>query len=879
MYEIVIGRTESDRKKLGLKGTCFLGKMYVKMGPYVSLSNKVLLDVARSHVILVCGKRGSGKCLTGDTLIQLANGKIVPIKEIEKENSKIVALNKKLKVEKTKKEGFFKRKVNKILKVKLRSGKEIKLTLDHPLLTIKGWVPAKSLKKGDRIATPRRINAFGNKDLSEWEVKLLAYLIAEGHTKKVVLFSNSDKKIVNEFKSCIKKLNPKLKVVEDKKGHLRVIEDGFRNVIIKTNLKRDEKGRFIKGTKIEFKKRSIREFIENYNLFNKLATEKEIPQEVLQLKKKKLALFLNRLFSCDGSVYKRITANSALWQISYSSSSEKLIRQVQNLLLRFGIISKLRKKRIQRNKKEHINYKLIISPQFIEQFSKEIGFFGCKAKKLGRALKETKNKKRNPNVDTIPKEIWNIYRPKSWSLLGKKFDYKMPKGFRSKINYSPSRETLLKIAKIENNEFLKSLATSDIFWDEVEEIATIKGKFEVYDFSVPNHHNFIANDIIVHNSYTLGVIAEGISNLPEEIAQNISVLIFDTMGIYWTMKYPNEKDRMLLEQWGLKPTASKRLKIYVPAGYYKKFKEANFPADFPFSVKTAEVSPSDWCSIFDIKLTDPLGVLIEKAISSLQEKYGTEYDIDDILEFIRKDPKSTKQEKDALENRFAAAKSWGVFSKKATPLKEIVDRGKVTVLDISIYKSWMLKTLITGLVCRKLFLERMAARKLEELRDVEKGYTVLFAEETKKKIEMPLVWILVDEAHEFLPREGTTPATDALVTLLREGRQPGVSLILATQQPGEIHRDVITQSDIVVSHRITARRDIEALNNIMQTYLAADVMRYLNDLPREKGAAIILDDNSERIYPIRVRPRFSWHGGEAPTAVPVKRVELVELGL
>jgi hypothetical protein len=81
----------------------------------------------------------------------------------------------------------------------------------------------------------------------------------------------------------------------------------------------------------------------------------------------------------------------------------------------------------------------------------------------------------------------------------------------------------------------------------------------------------------------------------------------------------------------------------------------------------------------------------------------------------------------------------------------------------------------------------------------------------------------------------------------------------------------MTQSDIVISHRVTARPDIEALNSIMQTYLLADIKTYLDNLPRVKGSAIILDDNSERIYPMRVRARFTWHGGEAPTAVKVKK--------
>jgi hypothetical protein len=90
---------------------------------------------------------------------------------------------------------------------------------------------------------------------------------------------------------------------------------------------------------------------------------------------------------------------------------------------------------------------------------------------------------------------------------------------------------------------------------------------------------------------------------------------------------------------------------------------------------------------------------------------------------------------------------------------------------------------------------------------------------------------------------------------------------MATQQPGQIHHDAMTQSDIVISHRVTAKPDIEALNEIMQTYLLESIRQQMDNLPSLKGSAIILDDNSERIYPIRVRPSFTWHGGEAPTAI------------
>ena len=64
-------------------------------------------------------------------------------------------------------------------------------------------------------------------------------------------------------------------------------------------------------------------------------------------------------------------------------------------------------------------------------------------------------------------------------------------------------------------------------------------------------------------SYSLGVIAEGISDLPPDIRQNISIILLDTMGVYWTMKYPNKQDKDLLEEWGLEPKGLD-VKIFTP---------------------------------------------------------------------------------------------------------------------------------------------------------------------------------------------------------------------------------------------------------------------------------------------------------------------------
>ena len=378
-------------------------------------------------------------------------------------------------------------------------------------------------------------------------------------------------------------------------------------------------------------------------------------------------------------------------------------------------------------------------------------------------------------------------------------------------------------------------------------------------------------------SYSLGVIAEEMAHLPAEVKNKIAVLMIDTMGIFWTMRFPNLKDEDLLDEWQL-PKKPLDINIYTPAGYFKEYKEKGIPTDYPFTINPSELSPLDWCNSFGMLITDPIGVSIESTLFNLKEQKEN-YSIDEIILAVDNNKKIDEKIKLATINRFIAAKSWGIFSEESTPLKDIITGGKVSVLDISAYKDWNVKALVTGIVCKKLMEERVIARKKEEMEDIKKGHSYFQTTLETTGEELPLVWILIDEAHEMLPKNRSTSATESLVTILREGRQPGISLILATQQPGEIHQDVITQTDIVISHRLTAKRDIEALNSMMQSYLPGAIQKYFDVLPKMRGSAIILDDNSERIYPLQIRPRFTWHGGEAPTAIKPKGKAAIELGL
>jgi len=368
-------------------------------------------------------------------------------------------------------------------------------------------------------------------------------------------------------------------------------------------------------------------------------------------------------------------------------------------------------------------------------------------------------------------------------------------------------------------------------------------------------------------SYSIGVIAEELSSLPEEVRENIAPLIFDTMGIFWTMKFKNEKEIPLLEEWNLK-TRELPSTVWTPYGYFHEYEKRGIPVDKRFALAASELDVEDWVSIFELSMIEPVSVLMQKIIIELQKK--GKFDLEDIIDKIKNDVSNEKVKESALA-LFEAAKSWKVFAPKGvegTKINELIKAGTTSILDLSVYPStavFNVRALIIGLISKKLFEDRMLARKKEEINSIQYGL-----DSSEEKKEMPLVWIFLDEAHEFLPMDAKTPATNSLLQLLREGRQPGISMVLATQQPGVIHRDVMTQSDIVISHRLTNKKDMEALNEIMQSYYYESIQKSMNALPDLKGSAIILDDSSERLYPVRIKPRFTWHGGETPTAIKEK---------
>jgi replicative DNA helicase len=226
---------------------------------------------------------------------------------------------------------------------------------------------------------------------------------------------------------------------------------------------------------------------------------KTIPNIVFKLEKSQLSLFLNRLFATDGWA---TLLNSGQSQLGYCTVSEKLARQIQHLLLRFGIIAALKKRFVKYNNTRRPAWQLDITDALsIKNFIAEIGIFGKEAA-LAKVTEAISQKRYQTNRDLIPVEIWEQIAvakgSETWSSLAQRA------GIKSYTNIhvgkrALKRERLWILATTLDNLPLQQLANSDVYWDEIISIESVGNK-QVYDLTIPETHNFIANDICVHNT-------------------------------------------------------------------------------------------------------------------------------------------------------------------------------------------------------------------------------------------------------------------------------------------------------------------------------------------------------------------------------------------
>ena len=446
-------------------------------------------------VLTVC----LGKCVTGDTrVVDADTGAYVPITEMRWGKSTLALDSWRLRAAKV--SAFVPQGKKEVFELRTRAGMRIRATANHPFLKLRGWVPLSHLRPGDRIAAARDIPVFGKTPIPDWEASLLGLMISEGQCDTPghsPTYTTADPALVDLLKACMADSGMGVVTFNGRYGYRLVNRQGRGGV--------PERNR-------------AHAWLQKYQL-NIGAGEKFVPQCVFTAPESSVRLFLQSLFGGDGSVY----SSEAGVFLEYYSKSRKLIEDVHHLLLRFGVFSLVREKitaigtracKIQITDKDQIR-----------RFAERIGFTpgSLKQQRLDAEVLPMirAQPRRRSNFDTLPAE--------AWPMIGMAARVGGVTLSSINVHTQPSQSVPFYAAA------QVALATGDIYvsplidgpmWDVVESIEPA-GEEEVFDISVPTLHNFVANDLIVHNSTyarcfaadTRVALVDGTSPTLEEMAR------------------------------------------------------------------------------------------------------------------------------------------------------------------------------------------------------------------------------------------------------------------------------------------------------------------------------------------------------------------------
>jgi replicative DNA helicase len=525
--------------------------------------DKMTAGLQRGELIIIAGRPSMGKCIvSGSRVLDPVTGALQTIdSRVLGRKGDVVSLDSRGRLQAATATAFVDDGVKPVYEVRTALGRRIRVTAAHPFLTLGGWRRLADLQANTHIGVPRTLPFFGRRPMADSLVKLTAYLITDGGlTDSVPKFTNEDERLRDDFADAVNHFagmrcrtvsgygrTPTVCVVRDfaairsargafasrlraflrERGwsltaladavgvtvgavHAWVRDASAPNAALVLRLTGVgfDPGIPPNGASIHKNgKNPVVSWLDELGLWGKSAHDKRVPDTIFELPRRQLALFLNRAFACDGSIH---IQNGDQVGISYSTVSEHLARDVQHLLLRFGIVAKLRFRQMLYRGERRPAYELrVLRQEDIARFVTEIGAFG-KEQAAAAALAVSRSKRSKVNADVIPPEIWALIEAKkgarTWADIGRGLGY--GRGMNLHVGTRGlSRPRLRRIADVLEDDELRNLAASDIYWDRIVAIESI-GERQVYDLTVPEHHNFVAEDIVVHNTTLAINIAE-----------------------------------------------------------------------------------------------------------------------------------------------------------------------------------------------------------------------------------------------------------------------------------------------------------------------------------------------------------------------------------
>jgi len=464
--------------------------------PFSLEERKYLLPVydnGYKRMLLKCGRQVE-KSLVASCLVTTSENKLVLAKDI-KVGDKLASLNRSSQ-EMTSGEVTWRSKLytKPCLKMTTRQGHRVKIAYTHPVAVFNGWKEGGELRVGDRIAVVRRCGEFLDKsNYSDEEITVLAALIGDGYihdgdfkNKKCSprsSFTQAPNKLRDEYKRCLEVMGIKYSISRRKNSATQSISHTHPDIIKESGL------------------------------IGKKSATKFIPGFVFELPRRQTALFLNRLWATDGHVKQNTKSK---YSIEYCSISKQLIKEVQALLWKFGIPSRIRENWpsiYKRRGEKKLAYILRVeTAEGVCKFLDEVGALG---KSENIPLPDLISD--NNNMDTWPLEISALINKiyESNGIIQKRGRFTKAKSMRSadlrpKPKYCPTKRKLEKyVTFFKDGNYDQSLVAElenhingDIYWDRIVFIEDI-GEQECVDFTVGPHNNFIVEGIVTHNSTTI----------------------------------------------------------------------------------------------------------------------------------------------------------------------------------------------------------------------------------------------------------------------------------------------------------------------------------------------------------------------------------------
>ena len=425
------------------------------------------------------------ECVTGETVVQLADGMRRPVRDLVGQRPRVLTVNRDHKIVAADADQVWSVGRRRVCRLSLASGRVLRATADHRVLASDGWRRIADLSTGARVALARRLPVSTARDeWSEHELVLLGHLIGDGSflVNQPLRYTTASEENSAAVTAAATALGGQVK---------RIRGRGLWHQL------------FVSGNGNRWHAAGVGKWLKDLGIFGQRSHEKRVPAPVFCLDDRQIALLLRHLWATDGCILTRRTGKGSN-RIGFSTSSEGLAGDVAALLMRLSIISRI--SRVAQRKSKPVYNVDIQASDDQRRFLAVVGAFGPRAPQAERLAQRLAATTGNPNVDTLPIESFievrgvmrsaGISQRRMAAMRGTSY------GGHAHFKFAPSRGTMASYASLLNDETLRKMAESDLFWDRVVAVQD-DGEDEVFDLTVPGPESWLADGIVSHNSGAL----------------------------------------------------------------------------------------------------------------------------------------------------------------------------------------------------------------------------------------------------------------------------------------------------------------------------------------------------------------------------------------